>query len=337
MTPLSAEVVAQWPENDVSPLVGSLLKKSRRLRRRFLRGRGYGDVPPVHLSGQAASNLIREKLLAPEPFMLGRLGRCEIRGMLQYVDIVSPGNPLRKSWDYVTGKIGPFWWDKHIRHRLNNNAGFFPPTHDMIRRYSLRMLEDIREIDVLGSIHPEETRVLECFPDAIRIPILDAEPYLHAHPWSEILEGKTVLVVYPFSESIRHQFARRKKLFADPRVLPDFELRTLKAVQSVAGTPVDFPDWFAALDSMCEQINQVSFDIAIIGAGAYGLPLAAHVKRQGKKAIHLGGATQILFGVLGKRWEGHPDWKHLFNDFWVHPGGGEVIDNAKAVEGACYW
>ena len=33
--------------------------------------------------------------------------------------------------------------------------------------------------------------------------------------------------------------------------------------------------------------------------------LAAHVKRLGKRAVHLRGATQILFSIKGKHWEAH--------------------------------
>lgn len=31
------------------------------------------------------------------------------------------------------------------------------------------------------------------------------------------------------------------------------------------------------------------YDICLIGYSAYGFPLAAHAKRKGKKAVHLGG------------------------------------------------
>ena len=48
---------------------------------------------------------------------------------------------------------------------------------------------------------------------------------------------------------------------------------------------------------------KIDFDVAIIGCGAYGFPLAAKLKQAGKQAIHLAGATQLLFGIKGKRWE----------------------------------
>ena len=54
---------------------------------------------------------------------------------------------------------------------------------------------------------------------------------------------------------------------------------------------------------MQKEIDKIDFDIAILGCGAYGYPLASYIKSIGKKAIHIGGATQLIFGIKGKRWE----------------------------------
>ncbi|MBC3795424.1 hypothetical protein [Spirosoma utsteinense] len=113
------------------------------------------------------------------------------------------------------------------------------------------------------------------------------------------------MIIHPFEESIKAQYNKRKLLFNNVLLLPDFKITVLKAVQSVAGNGVKsgFDSWFGALDYMKSRINEIDFDIAIIGCGAYGMPLAAHVKDTGKQAIHMGGETQIMFGIKGKRWE----------------------------------
>lgn len=64
--------------------------------------------------------------------------------------------------------------------------------------------------------------------------------------------------------------------------------------------------------------------------------------QMGKKAIHLGGGTQLLFGIKGKRWEGryHGDdtrFADLFNEYWTYPSENEKPQNAEKVEGGCYW
>ena len=113
---------------------------------------------------------------------------------------------------------------------------------------------------------------------------------------------------------------------------------TYKAIQTIAGNNTEnYSDWFEALDIMKKDISKIDFDIAIIGCGAYGFPLAAECKRMGKKAIHLGGQVQMMFGILGKRWEEIPYYQQLISEYWVHPMEEEIPNNFEKVEGGCYW
>ena len=77
------------------------------------------------------------------------------------------------------------------------------------------------------------------------------------------------------------------------------------------------------------------FDIAIIGCGAYGLPLAAYVKSIGKQSIHLAGKTQLLFGIKGKRW--HDDPLTPYNKYWISPLPEDTPKNDTKIEKGCYW
>ena len=174
-------------------------------------------------------------------------------------------------------------------------------------------------------------------PGAELVRLTALEPYRSNNPWSKALEGKRVLVVHPFEESIKTQFAKREKIFENPDVLPKFELITYRAVQTNAGGTSDYKDWFAALDAMFNDIKKIDFDIAIVGCGAYGLPLSAKIKDLGKQVIHLAGATQIMFGIRGARWDVRPDMQKYFNSYWIRPSESEKPKNAKAVENACYW
>lgn len=122
----------------------------------------------------------------------------------------------------------------------------------------------------------------------------------------------------------------------------------IKAVQSLGEGDSRFSDWFEALRWMENEIDKRDYDVCLIGCGAYGLPLAAHVKRRGKQAIHLGGALQLLFGIKGKRWEdpmyGVKEWRipqgsysSLINEYWVRPDSTDTPKSSIAVEGGCYW
>ena len=220
---------------------------------------------------------------------------------------------------------------------MGNNAGFFPVTDSNLDQFSDLMLKSMPLVDILGSWLHNEQIFSDELSNAIRVPLDNLEPYFHVNPWSEILKAKKILVIHPFEESIREQYKNKERLFDDKRVLPEFDLQIIKAVQSIAGNPTGFSSWFDALDFMKREIDKRDFDIAIIGCGAYGFPLAAYVKSIGKKAVHLGGATQMLFGIKSKSWEDDSHFHYLINEYWVRPKEIERPANYKQVEGGRYW
>jgi hypothetical protein len=222
---------------------------------------------------------------------------------------------------------------------MRDLSGFFPADENGIELFSQMMVEDMQMLDVLGSWRIEERLLAHNFPGAKIVDLQVLEPYLSKTPWSEALANLKVLVIHPFSATIEDQYHNnRTNLFSDVRVLPEFKsLDTVKAVQTIAGCESEFSDWFSALESMKVLIDSKDYDVAIIGCGAYGFPLAAHVKRQGKMAIHMGGATQILFGVKGRRWDDHPIISKLYNKHWVRPSSYDRPLGAHKVENGCYW
>jgi hypothetical protein len=274
-------------------------------------------------SGEVASLAIRDAVQRAQPSMIGRFGSNEIKAVL------FPKLPVF---------IRPYF-ENRVFTTMRDCAGFLSPSEEAIGKFSALMIEDMQLLDVLGSWRIEEKLLLKHSPRAKRVELNALEPYLSPSPWSEVLAGKKVLVIHPFSHTIERQYHdKRAVLFADQRVLPEFKsLETIKAVQTIAGEKSEFVDWFAALDSMKAAIDTKDFDVAIIGCGAYGFPLAAHVKRMGKKAVHMGGATQLFFGIKGKRWDNHPQIGTLYNDHWVRPAPEDVPQQANKVEGGCYW
>jgi hypothetical protein len=288
------------------------------------------------LEDQKASDYIKESLLKGTPLMIARLGSIELRAIVRYYwKIYDP----HKISNYIKGNIQEFWWDKEENIKpLAINAGFFPSTKKNIDQFCGLMLDDIKHIDILGSWLPNELVISDFLTQSVKIPLKDLEPYYHKNPWSEVLKGKKVLVIHPFTKSIERQYKKHDKLFSDSRVLPQFELKTIKAIQSIAGQkPENIETWFEALELMKNKISETDFDIAIIGCGAYGLPLAAHVKRIGKQAIHLGGQTQIMFGIKGKRWEDREFFLNMFNEHWIRPLPEETPTHSNKVEDGCYW
>lgn len=153
-----------------------------------------------------------------------------------------------------------------------------------------------------------------------------------------MLSGKKVLVVHPFSEDIESQYKKhRKDIWQEPNVLSEFELITYKSVQSMLGIKTPYESWFDALKKMENDISMLDFDIAIIGCGAYGMPLAAFVKSMGKQAIHLAGWTQVLFGIIGTRWLNNPRVSSMMPPYWIHPSNKNIPSEAKRIENGAYW
>jgi hypothetical protein len=292
------------------------------------------------LTSQESNNLLHELILDAKPTMISRFGSVETNAVLNFLEI--------KDWDSQS-KINSFHnnllgssrhWNYSVMYDLSNNAGFFPAQEDYVSQFSQFYLEKTKSIDAIGiwRFVPGETYLISKYCNsAIPFDPIAFEPYFFNNPWSKALEGKKVLVIHPFSNSIQKQYLKREKLFRDGSVLPKFELKTIKAVQSIAGNKTQYSNWFEALASMQMQIDTTEFDVAIIGAGSYGLPLSAYVKKKGKVAIHIGGATQILFGIKGKRWDKHPIISRLYNEYWIRPDENELVLGSENVEDSCYW
>ncbi len=290
------------------------------------------------LKNPAAGQLIRSRIEAGAPLMVSRFSTCEIN-VLNICRQRFRG-PLSRFWNQLLTGI-PATYTEKVRFQARNNAGIFPVSDAGLDAFSLVTFEACSQIDILGvwshPLHLEEQLQQERCPDAQLIALPTIEPYRDAAPWSAALKGKRVLVIHPFETSIQAQYQKRQQLFESPDVLPEFELQTIRAVQTNAGGQTSFASWSDALGSMTAQIDALAFDVALIGAGAYGLPLAAHVKSTGRQAVHLGGALQLLFGIKGARWDSRPDVSRLYNQHWVRPLPEETPQDSEKVEEGCYW
>jgi hypothetical protein len=317
-----------------------LLRLAHRSYRRtpFYHRQEITEIPAME--GQSVSDLISTLILGSEGCMITRFGSVEADALLRFLEMRSGASRFQQILSYIQGEIGPFWWDPSIRHQLRNNAGFFPVDQDcFLDRFAEIYRSCCSQIDILGiwACSPHCSRLSPLYQQAVTVPLHDLEPYHQTNPWTRALEHRRVLVIHPFVKTIEKQYLKREKLFANRSLLPEFELILIPAVQSIAGSRTKYSTWFEALAKMSEQIEQIDFDVAIIGAGAYGMPLAAFIKSLGKKAIHLGGATQILFGIKGARWDQRPEYSQLYNEFWVRPDSSEIPTDYQLVENGCYW
>lgn len=278
-----------------------------------------------------ASKHLSELLLSNEPFAAGRFGLFEIAAMRMYEF------GIRKKYTIVMDNI-------------YNCAGFFPNDIELGRHFLDVMIEACKEMDIfaasrqlcenyfINTYMSKNVCVAESFGLFEICNLSDC--------WTKNLKGKKVLVVTPFTESVKSQYKKREKLFPGTNILPEFELLTYRSLMTVGDIRDErFETWFDALEFMKKEILLLDFDVALLGCGAYGFPLAAEIKRAGKQAIHMGGILQILFGIMGKRWDGtrigneihiREDIAKYYNDNWIYPLE-ERPKDADKVEYGPYW
>jgi hypothetical protein len=221
------------------------------------------------------------------------------------------------------------------------SSGVYPNDPATLTRFCQMYLPLIKDLDLLAVWYNfgEATARKQHAPTVPLTELTALEPYFHERPWTSQLAGKRVVVVSPFAKTIESQYQRRAQVWAaKPDVLPEFQLRTIRCPQ-IAGLidNPEYPDWFTGLESLKQQISSQPFDVAIIGAGAWSLPLAIHAKQAGGFGIHMGGALQILFGIMGHRWDSHSEITRFRNDAWTRPSDDERPQRFRLQENGSYW
>ena len=267
-------------------------------------------------------------LRSGQPFAAGKIGGAELMA-LEYQD-----HRIRPPWPQGWS------WERPAR-RLMNNAGFFPVEKGAFDRWQKTMRQAIASTDFICAwqtdpflIVYEQQLIQELAPasrdfglEKLGRPLL---PALLPFRW---------LVVSPFVQSIRQQLPRLREVH-DPRKMVegswDEPVNTCQVVRCPFQChlePSPYQSWEEGLEKLSEEILKKSFEVAFIGAGAWSLPLAVRIKESGRSAIHLGGETQLLFGIKGKRWENYG----IYNDAWISADSAEMPAHRDRVEQGCYW
>lgn len=273
------------------------------------------------LSPEEGNKLISDYIEKGEPFAVCRVG--------------IGGETLSTYYMDINRSI-----DNNVNRMLRVNAGMYG---DCLNEFYREFVDGISCADMQvvwdhNLINEAQNHLFSKYsPSSHKLSSRSVEPFYFVNPWSEKLKDKKVLVIYPFSESIKSQYNERDKIFDNDKILPEFELITYKPVQSIGGEG-PHSSWKESLDIMKNDISNIDFDIALLGCGSYGLPLVNFIKNEmNKSAIYIGGGLQILFGIKGSRWENHNIISNLYNEYWVYPLESETPQKYKMVEGGCYW
>jgi hypothetical protein len=261
------------------------------------------------------------------PFAAGKIGTAEILG-LDYFDRFFQGGLGIRSW------VRPAT-------RLANNAGFFPVELDAYRGWNREMRASIAHLDFvcLWQTDPflrlyESKFVSKNAEKAQRIPM----GWLGKSILHEIADFRC-LVISPFIKTMQMQLPRMRQIH-DPENQKNTNwkklasnIRFLRCPLQWHLEPSPYRSWAEGLEILSGKVAQEQFDVALVGAGAWSLPLAAQIKKSGRSAIHTGGETQLFFGIKGQRWN-HIDF---YNSAWVSVLPEETPELRAKIDDACYW
>ena len=278
------------------------------------------------------AKLICQLFKGTKPFLIGRNGTIELEVLTKYLSNIS-----------IT---------ESEKNKLELNAGVYP--EEQFEDYYISYIEALRSVDVMAEgwyepLKRVEKEILDKLnPRRSKVVLRNLEPY-YVKPelrWTQHLNGKRVAIINSFAETCEEQTYMSKAIWPDQTesLLPSettwIPIRTFyspRLADNSAGWPSHIKCWKEAIRYIVEKTVEERCDVAIIGCGGIGMIVGYELKKRGLQCIVMGGATQILFGIKGRRWKAHDVISRFFNDAWVYPPDSCKPNNSKLVENGCYW
>jgi hypothetical protein len=263
------------------------------------------DIPVERIDGRHGNDLIRNCIANGEPFLAGRVGTTELRCYL-----------------HVNGIV----FDRSIRRRLEENSGIFPRSWHSLLTFANLIENCLLDTDFLVTFRLDyEYKLKEKLKASAHIlPPKSLEPYFYPGEgwWHELSDKRVLFVNSAASEIIsRVNEETLSKVWPNETGLESIIPKKMFAVDTPYGwdkeTRQQYKTYLRLFENLKRQIEKIDFDIALIGCGGYGFPLAHWIRKSGKPAIHLGGVIQLWAGFAGKRHRTSIPWKHYINEHWA--------------------
>lgn len=267
-----------------------------------------------------------------KPFLIGRNGTIELQMLIKYLCDI----PVKESEN----------------NQLELNAGIFP--RDSFEDFFEAYIESLKNVDAMAEgwyepLKDAESEILNTYSrNRYKLLLRNLEPY-YVKPelrWTQYLAGKRVAIINAFADICETQTYMSKAVWpqATESLLPSstiwIPVNTYYSPRLANGR-VEWPyyiiDWEDAVEYTVNRVIQEGCDVAIIGCGGIGMIIGDILKKRGLQCIVMGGATQVLFGIKGRRWKHHDVISKFFNDAWVNLPEHYKPTNYKLVENGCYW
>jgi hypothetical protein len=269
---------------------------------------------------------IKEIIKENKPFFIGRIAGCE----------------LKVAYYFQQGII-----IDELK-ELENNAGIYNKDRESLKIYTKKLIESYDNCTIIAEWE-QEGKVFEhtgsgqefITKRTPKIPKIDAralEPYYFKDNWMPSLKGKKILIVHPFAKTLEKQTKNIKDIFPDMSWFENCNIDFIMPPLTLAGNHKN-KDWQEHLSIFIEQLRTKNeFDIALVAAGGYGMLIADYIfSKMNKSVMYIGGALQLFFGIIGKRWFDNKEILKLVNDYWIRPNIKDKPENFTRVEKGCYW
>ena len=278
---------------------------------------------------------IKTKLNSDQPFVIPRISGIE--NNIAYLALDSMKNLNR------INALLPI---------MKSNAGIKMTSLESVRKYSHLYLEVFNNCSLFAGweiqgnyihhIAESHEFIIQQFSSKRMIWAFtfDIFHYIHSSPWTIALQGRRILIVSPFIESISENIHDRAKLYDGVDLFPNCSFLFIKPPITLAQENSE--EFDVELDHFYKRLDllQDKYDVALLSCGGYANPVCNYIyKHHNKSAIYVGGVLQMYFGILGNRWLlERKDAVNLYiNEFWKRPKSSERPINFTSVENACYW
>jgi len=277
---------------------------------------------------QHAHLTITNLLQSRTPFFIGRIAGIELQTVY---------NLLHDNMHEV----------KHNVVELDNNAGIHVTSHTSLLHYADKLLESyshcthIAEWEETGpvfAITGKSQRMIQArTPTIPKLPARTLEPYYVQDSWMSAIKGKRVLIVHPFVHTLQQQQTKLAAVFPGRSWFEECTLTFVAPPMTLAGHH-EGRDWQERYNACITELQQhTAHDVALVAAGGYGMLLSSYLYQQGMSVMYVGGALQLFFGVIGKRWFDNKEVMALVTDDWIRPTKEDAVENCVRVEKGCYW
>ncbi len=239
----------------------------------------------------------------------------------------------------------------HDLGELENNAGIHVTSPTSLRRYAEQLVAayqactHIAEWPTAGPVYQitgsGQDYITHRTPNIPKIPARALEPYYQSPTeptWMDALKGKRILVVHPFVHTFQAQVEHLPALHPNRSWFEGCTFQFVRPPVTLGGQHHQ-QDWSTALQPILDTLDTTEFDVALVGAGGYGMLIAHHLYQTHPAAsvLYIGGALQLFFGVIGKRWFTNPEVMSLVTSKWVRPLPADRPVGWEKVERGCYW